>query len=64
MEKSGWGERHYHLKPQATLLVDSEDGAQPLDLLLYVAVLILRFEPSYSKPTGLQYLALGAAVGQ
>lgn len=63
VEKSGWGERHYHLKPQATLLVDSEDGAQPLDLLLYVAVLILRFEPSYSKPTGLQYLALAQQLG-
>ncbi|WP_312689348.1 DUF6138 family protein [Kosakonia sp.] len=63
VEKSGWGERTYHLKPDAPTLCDSDDGTQPLDLLLYVAVLILRFEPSYSKPTGLQYLALAQQLG-
>ncbi|MCM3136179.1 DUF6138 family protein [Paenibacillus polysaccharolyticus] len=40
-----------------------DEGSHPIDLLLYAAVMILRFEPSYSKPRGLKFLELAKQLG-
>lgn len=39
------------------------EDSHPIDLLLYAAVMILRFEPSYSKPRGLKFLELAKQLG-
>ncbi|MDT0121018.1 DUF6138 family protein [Paenibacillus sp. RRE4] len=45
-------------------LAQAQDVAShPIDLLLYAAVMILRFEPSYSKPRGLKFLELAKQLG-
>ncbi|MGK5026062.1 DUF6138 family protein [Janthinobacterium sp. RB2R34] len=49
----------YTIKPGAQ---DSDDDGQ-IALLLYVAVLVLRHEPSYAKPTGLQFIKLATQLG-
>jgi hypothetical protein len=40
-----------------------DEASHPIDLLLYAAVMILRFEPSYSKPRGLKFLELAKQLG-
>ncbi|MGQ8874961.1 DUF6138 family protein [Paenibacillus sp. TSA_86.1] len=42
---------------------DQAEDSHPIDLLLYAAVMILRFEPSYSKPRGLKFLELAKQLG-
>ncbi|WP_313702568.1 DUF6138 family protein [Achromobacter sp.] len=49
----------YTLKPGATL--DPDDRG--IDLLLYAATLILRFEPGYARPLGLTFLELARDAG-
>lgn len=49
----------YTLKPGATL----DPGDRGIDLLLYAATLILRFEPGYARPLGLTFLELARDVG-
>ena len=49
----------YTRKPGATL--DANDRG--IDLLLYAATLILRFEPGYARPLGLTFLELARDVG-
>ncbi|MFJ3461943.1 DUF6138 family protein [Achromobacter spanius] len=49
----------YTLKPGATL--DPDDRG--IDLLLYAATLILRFEPGYARPLGLTFLELARDMG-
>lgn len=49
----------YHPKPGAALAPDDHD----IDLLLYTATLILRHEPGYERPAGLQFLELAQQLG-
>lgn len=49
----------YDLKPGATL----EASDQDIDLLLFTSTLILRHEPGYARPTGLQFLELAQQLG-
>ncbi|RJE86978.1 hypothetical protein D3P07_17530 [Paenibacillus sp. 1011MAR3C5] len=52
----------YEIKPGAALENKNEPN-QPIDLLLYGAVMILRYEPSYSKSRGQTYLELATQLG-
>ncbi|WP_339846445.1 DUF6138 family protein [Paenibacillus sp. FSL W7-1088] len=69
VQPSAYSTNVYTLKPGASLEEDqlqSEHGhhvVQPIDLLLYAAVMILRYEPSYSKPKGLNFLELAKQLG-
>ncbi|MET3939852.1 hypothetical protein ABIC22_002664 [Paenibacillus sp. PvP094] len=72
IQLSEYRSNEYALKPGAVLEQNDSHGevenhgqqeAQPIDLLLYAAVMILRFEPSYSKPTGLTFLELAKQLG-
>ncbi|MDK8193551.1 DUF6138 family protein [Paenibacillus sp. UMB7766-LJ446] len=69
VQPSAYSANVYTLKPSASLEEDEphseheKQAAQPIDLLLYAAVLILRYEPSYSKPKGLTFLELAKQLG-
>lgn len=72
IQLSEYRSNEYALKPGAVLEQNVSHGegeshgqqeAQPIDLLLYAAVMILRFEPGYSKPTGLTFLELAKQLG-
>ncbi|WP_340028313.1 DUF6138 family protein [Paenibacillus sp. FSL H7-0940] len=78
VQSSPYRTNEYSLKPGATLESNVETQAgqhlnetgkaqtsetQPIDLLLYAAVMILRFEPSYSKPKGVTFLELAKQLG-
>ncbi|MEO2205989.1 DUF6138 family protein [Paenibacillus pabuli] len=72
IQSSAYRSNEYALKPGAVLVQNEPHGevenhqqqeAEPIDLLLYAAVMILRFEPSYSKPTGLTFLELAKQLG-
>ncbi|MGC5776001.1 DUF6138 family protein [Paenibacillus pabuli] len=68
VEPSAYSDNKYTLKPGASLEEQpqreyGEHVAQPIDLLLYAAVMILRYEPSYSKPKGLAFLELAKQLG-
>ncbi|PQP84762.1 hypothetical protein C0Q44_09610 [Paenibacillus sp. PCH8] len=77
VQSSAYSAAEYTLKSDAVMESDDkadsvqhssenksgERGAQPMDLLLYAAVMILRFEPSYSKPKGLTFLELAKQLG-
>lgn len=59
---SEYCENEYSLKPDQKL--DGQvKSSHSIDLLLYAAVMILRFEPSYSKPRGLRFLELAKRLG-
>ncbi|MGG4144085.1 DUF6138 family protein [Paenibacillus algorifonticola] len=60
IEEGEDGGKQYILKP-----VTSGEAVQPgqLALLLYAAVAILRFEPSYSKPKGLSFINCARQLG-
>ncbi|WP_308723199.1 DUF6138 family protein [Paenibacillus polysaccharolyticus] len=59
---SEYCENEYSLKPDQKL--DGQvKSSHSIDLLLYAAVMILRFEPSYSKPRGLRFLELAKQLG-
>lgn len=59
VRRSEYQANDYAIKPGAQ---DGANDAQ-LDLLLYLAVMILRHEPSYAKPTGLQFIELATQLG-
>lgn len=67
VRRSEYRANHYALKPGAQNR--GKDGGKDggtdgqLDLLLYLAVMILRHEPSYAKPTGLQFIQLATQLG-
>ncbi|WP_458460258.1 DUF6138 family protein, partial [Paenibacillus sp.] len=78
VQSSAYSADEYTLKAEAALEknvetqtdqnVDEHDKKQafeyqPIDLLLYAAVMILRYEPSYSKPRGLKFLELAKELG-
>ncbi|PWW35064.1 MULTISPECIES: DUF6138 family protein [Paenibacillus] len=69
VQPSAYSANVYTLKPGFSLeegQPQSEHGhhvAQPVDLLLYAAVMILRYEPSYSKPKGVTFLELAKQLG-
>lgn len=69
VQPSAYSANVYTLKPGASLEEDQPQSeheqhvAQPIDLLLYAAVMILRYEPSYSKPKGLTFLELAKQLG-
>lgn len=79
VQSSAYRTNEYSLKPGAMLESNVETQAgehlneetgkgqtsetQPIDLLLYAAVMILRFEPSYSKPKGVTFLELAKQLG-
>lgn len=50
------------IKPDKALKHMDEPN-QPIDLLLYGAVMILRYEPSYSKAKGMTFLELARQLG-
>jgi hypothetical protein len=63
VRRSEYRANDYTIRPGAQ---DSgKDGGKDgqLDLLLYLAVMILRHEPSYAKPTGLQFIQLATQLG-
>lgn len=59
VRRSEYQPNEYTIKPDVQ---DSGSGGQ-IDLLLYIAVMILRHEPSYAKPTGLQFIQLATQLG-
>ncbi|WP_339305554.1 DUF6138 family protein [Paenibacillus sp. FSL R5-0519] len=78
VQSSAYRTNEYSLKPGATLEWDVESqtdpssdkkekaqipGTHPIDLLLYAAVMILRYEPNYSKAEGQTYLELAKQLG-
>ncbi|MEY8739834.1 DUF6138 family protein [Bacillales bacterium AN1005] len=73
IQTSTYRANEYTLKPGAVLeqqetqhLDENENQeqlSQPIDLLLYGAVMILRYEPSYSKPRGLTFMELAVQLG-
>lgn len=60
--RSEYRGNEYAIKPGAAL-ENKEEPNQPIDLLLYGAVMILRYEPSYSKSKGQTFLELAAQLG-
>lgn len=52
----------YTIKPGA-VLENKDEPSQPVDLLLYCAVMIIRFEPNYSKSKGQTFLQLAKQLG-
>lgn len=62
VQRSPYSGNIYTQKPGATLAPPDSDISQ-VELLLYVAVMVLRHEPSYSKPAGRQFLELARLLG-
>lgn len=60
--RSEYRANEYEIKPDAAL-ENREEPHPPIDLLLYGAGMILRYEPNYSKPRGQTYLELAARLG-
>lgn len=63
IKQQRWQEKSYQLKAGATLEPAIAGTVHPIELLLYVAVMILRFEPGYTKSTGLNFLELAQQLG-
>lgn len=60
--RSEYWTNEYKMKPDAAL--DNKDELnQPIDLLLYSAVMIIRYEPNYNKSKGKTYLELASQLG-
>lgn len=60
IRKEQWNEAEYTRKSDIKL-EDTEQG--PIELLLYTAVSIIKYEPSYSKSTGLAFLERAVELG-
>ncbi|WP_010503675.1 DUF6138 family protein [Paenibacillus elgii] len=60
IHKEGWSQAEYTRKGDIQL-EDTEQG--PIELLLYAAVSIIKYEPSYSKSTGLAFLERAVELG-
>ncbi|MCK6078889.1 DUF6138 family protein [Paenibacillus silvae] len=66
VQTSAYRENEYTLKRAEQLHglnIAQDEARNSIELLLYAAVLILRFEPSYSKPRGLKFLELAKQLG-
>ncbi|WP_409158458.1 DUF6138 family protein [Pectobacterium sp. B2J-2] len=53
----------YTLKPGISLDWQDSQTFHPIELVLYAAIMILRYEPSYSKPQALEYLDIAKQLG-
>lgn len=53
----------YTLKPGIALDVQDSQTLHPVELVLYAAIMILRYEPSYSKSQALEYLDIAKQLG-
>ncbi|MCU1803521.1 DUF6138 family protein [Pectobacterium parvum] len=53
----------YTLKPGITLALQDPQMLHPIELVLYAAIMILRYEPSYSKSQALEYLDIAKQLG-
>ncbi|MEI7236593.1 DUF6138 family protein [Pectobacterium brasiliense] len=53
----------YTLKPGITLEQQDPQTLHPVELVLYAAIMILRYEPSYSKSQALEYLDIAKQLG-
>ncbi|RKO80447.1 hypothetical protein C5E04_14390 [Pectobacterium parmentieri] len=53
----------YTLKPEVALDLQDSQTLHPVELLLYAAIMILRYEPSYSKSRALEYLNIAKQLG-
>ncbi|MDY4317280.1 DUF6138 family protein [Pectobacterium actinidiae] len=53
----------YTLKPDISLDWQDAQPLHPVELVLYAAVMILRYEPSYSKSQALEYLDIAKQLG-
>lgn len=62
VQRSPYSGNIYTQKPGATL-APPDPGTSEVELLLFVAVMVLRHEPSYSKPAGRQFLELARLLG-
>ncbi|MCP3772313.1 DUF6138 family protein [Paenibacillus sp. MZ04-78.2] len=60
IQKEQWNEAEYTRKSDIQL-ENTEQG--PIELLLYTAVSIIKYEPSYSKSTGLAFLERAVELG-
>ncbi|WP_339269036.1 DUF6138 family protein [Paenibacillus sp. FSL K6-1330] len=60
--RSEYRSNEYVLKPDA-VLENKDEPNQPIDLLLYGAVMIIRYEPNYSKSRGQTFLELAEQLG-
>lgn len=59
---SKYSRNEYKIKPDA-VLENKDEPNQPMDLLLYGAVMIIRYEPNYSKSRGQTFLELAKELG-
>ncbi|WP_225085890.1 DUF6138 family protein [Pectobacterium colocasium] len=53
----------YTLKPGIALELQGAQTIHPVELVLYTAIMILRYESSYSKPQALEYLDIAKQLG-
>jgi hypothetical protein len=60
--RSEYRTNEYVIKPD-TVLEHKDEPNQPMDLLLYGAVMIIRYEPNYSKSRGQTFLELAEQLG-
>lgn len=60
--RNDYGADEYEIKPDA-VLENKDEPNQPIDLLLYGAVMIIRYEPNYSKYRGQTFLELAEQLG-
>lgn len=60
--RSEYSTNEYVIKPDA-VLENKDEPNQPIDLLLYGAVMIIRYEPNYSKFRGQTFLELAEQLG-
>jgi len=60
--RNDYGADEYTIKPGAALESKDEPN-EPIDLLLYCAVMIIRYEPNYSKFRGQTFLELAKQLG-
>ncbi|MFD3259010.1 DUF6138 family protein [Paenibacillus lentus] len=60
--RSEYRTNEYVIKPDA-VLENKDEPNQPIDLLLYGAVMIIRYEPNYSKSRGQTFLELAKQLG-
>jgi len=60
--RNDYGADEYAIKPGA-VLENKDEPNQPIDLLLYCAVMIIRYEPNYSKVRGQTFLELAKQLG-
>ncbi|MDF9839250.1 MULTISPECIES: DUF6138 family protein [unclassified Paenibacillus] len=62
-ENTGSGWQKEYTKKSGAVLAQSGSGQEAVELVIYSAVSILRYEPSYSRSTGLTFLNCVTALG-